>query len=258
MPLRLLVLFLLEIAIAATANAQEKVSFAGRDGVALNAKLYRPVGTGPFAAIVAMHGCGGPWKARDDDWSERLQAAGYIVLFPDSFGSRGMDPQCNVRERIMTSKDRAEDAYASAEWLASRPDVVKGKIGLLGWSNGGTAVLSASRSIRAPVGVEFRQAIAFYPGCRVFSEQSYRARIPVTILHGLVDDWTPAQPCKSLSGVTFVGYPEAYHDFDHPNLAVKTRKAAFSANGSGIVTVGTNPEARAQAIAETMSLFSRM
>ena len=89
MPLRLLVLFLLEIAIAATANAQEKVSFAGRDGVALNAKLYRPVGTGPFAAIVAMHGCGGPWKARDDDWSERLQAAGYIVLFPDSFGSRG-------------------------------------------------------------------------------------------------------------------------------------------------------------------------
>ena len=258
MPLRLLVLLLVEVALAATANAQEKVSFPGRDGVALNATLYRPVGAGPFAAIVAMHGCGEPWKARDDDWSGRLQAAGYIVLFPDSFGSRGMDPQCNVRERIMTSKDRAEDAYASAEWLASRPDVVKGKIGLLGWSNGGTAVLSASRSIRAPVGVEFRQAIAFYPGCRVFSEQSYRARVPLTILHGLADDWTPAEPCKSLSGVTFVGYPEAYHDFDHPNLAVKTRKAAFSANGSGIVTVGTNPEARAQAIARTMSLFSRM
>ena len=258
MSLRLLVLLVVEVALAATATAQEKVSLTGRDGVALSATLYRPVGTGPFAAIVAMHGCGGPWKARDDDWSERLQAAGYLVLFPDSFGSRGMGSQCNVRERVMTSKDRAEDAFAAAEWLASRPDVVKDKIGLLGWSNGGTAVLSASRSIRAPVGVEFRQAIAFYPGCRVFSEESYRARIPVTILHGLADDWTPAEPCKSLSDVSFVGYPEAYHDFDHPNLAVKTRKAAFSANGSGIVTVGTNHEAREQAIARTMSLFSRM
>jgi dienelactone hydrolase len=258
MSLRLLVLLVVEVAIAATASAQERVTVPGRDGVALNATLYRPVGTGPFAAIVAMHGCGGAWKARDDDWSERLQSAGYLVLFPDSFGSRGMGPQCNVRKRVMSSKDRAEDAFAAAEWLASRPDVVKDKIGLLGWSNGGTAALSASRSIRAPVGVEFRQAIAFYPGCRVFSEQSYRARIPVTILHGLADDWTPAEPCKSLSGVTFVGYPETYHDFDHPNLAVKTRKAAFSANGSGIVTVGTNPEAREQAIARTMSLFSRM
>ena len=112
MPLGLLVLFLVEFALAASANAQERVSFPGRDGVALNAKLYRPVGAGPFAAIVAMHGCGGPWKARDDDWSERLQAAGDLVLFPDRFGSRGMGPQCNVPERVMTSKGIAEDEFA--------------------------------------------------------------------------------------------------------------------------------------------------
>lgn len=258
MPLHFLVLFLFTATLNASVCAQERVSFPGRGSVTLNGKLYKPAGAGPFPAIVAMHGCGGPGGVRDADWAARLQGAGYIVLFTDSFGSRGMGSQCNIRERDIKSKDRAEDAFASAEWLARRPDVLKNKLGLLGWSNGGTAVLSASRSIRAPEGVEFRQAVAFYPGCKVFAAQGYRARIPVTVMHGLADDWTPAEPCKSLSGVHFVGYPDAHHDFDHPNLPIKTRKAAFSANGSGIVTMGTHPAAREQATAQTLAIFGRM
>lgn len=240
-------------------SAQEAITLPGRDGLTLTAKLYRPAGSGPFPAIVALHGCGGPWQPRDDDWGHRLAGAGFLVVFPDSFGSRDLGSQCRIRERTIRPRQRAEDAFATAEWLATRSDVNSNRIGLLGWSNGGSTVLSAARRGRGPKGVEFRQAVAFYPGCRVYAEAgNYRTRMPVTILHGLADNWTLAEPCKALPGVRFVGFEGAYHDFDHPNLPLRQRKAALTPEGGGTVTVGTHPEARAGAIREVMTIFGGM
>src|SRR4051812_13209533 len=62
----------------------------------LRAVLYRRGGGGPFPAVVALHGCGGLQNrsgkvaARFADWGDRLAAAGLVVLFPDSFSSRGL------------------------------------------------------------------------------------------------------------------------------------------------------------------------
>lgn len=245
------------------ADAEQWISIPGRGGVALQTLLARPAGAGPFPAIVALHGCAGFANARginprDADWLARLTAAGFVVLMPDSFGSRGLGSQCNVRERDVKARDRAGDAFAAAEWLAKQNFVDQKRLGLLGWSNGGSTVLSAVRTGRGPRGVEFRQAIAFYPGCRAFDDGRYRARLPTTILHGLADDWTPAEPCRALPGTRFIGYEGAHHDFDHPSLPVRTRRAAYSANGSGIVTIGTHPEARAKAIADAMAIFRGM
>jgi len=246
------------------AQAQDWVEIPGRNNIRLKAQMFKPAGPGPFPAVIALHGCGGLSNTRGvinprhADWAERLQSAGFIAIFPESFSSRGLGSQCNVRDRDVRSKDRAYDAFATAEWLASRPDVDRHRIGLLGWSNGGTSVLSASRTIRAPKGVEFRQAVAFYPGCKAMAEEDFRARIPLTILHGLADDWTVPEPCRSLSGVRFIGYDGAHHDFDHPSLPIRTRKAAFSKNGNGTVTIGTHPEAREDAIRRVMGIFRGM
>lgn len=260
---RLALLLLLALPAWRQAHADETVSFPGRNGVTLQGVLMKPAGAGPFPAVVALHGCGGlggrkGMNARHRDWGERLVAAGFVVLFPESFASRGQGSQCAIRDRDIRSKDRAYDAFASAEWLASQPYIQRNRIGLLGWSNGGTSVLSAARDIRQPKGVDFRLAVAFYPGCKVMAEQGFRPRIPVTILHGLADNWTPPGPCQGLNGVRFIGYPDAHHDFDHPNLPLKTRKAAFSADGSGVVTIGTNPAAREAAIARVMGIFNGM
>ncbi|OYU48638.1 MAG: dienelactone hydrolase [Rhizobiales bacterium PAR1] len=260
---RLPTLFVALLSIAFPARAGDWVAVPARNGVSLKSYLMKPSGLGPFPAIVALHGCGGlgsggDLNTRHQDWGNRLVAAGFAVIFPESFASRGLGGQCNVRERSLRSKDRAEDAFATAEWLAIQPDIMRSKIGLLGWSNGGTATLSASRDIRAPKGVEFRHAIAFYPGCKVMAEEGFRPRIPVTIFHGLADDWTPAEPCQKLNGVTFVGYPGAYHDFDFPDLPIRTRKAAYSVREDGIVTVGTDPAARVNAMSRAFAIFKGM
>ncbi len=247
------------IAAIPSLSAQEAITLPGRDGLTIKAKLYRPAGSGPWPAIVALHGCGGPWQPRDDDWGNRLAGAGFLVVFPDSFGSRGLGSQWMIRARSIRPRDRAEDAFATAEWLATRVEVRRNGIGLLGWSHGGSTVLSAARTGRKPKGVEFRQAIAFYPGCRAYAEEgNYRARLPVTILHGLADNWTPAEPCRALPGTRFRGFENAHHNFDHPNLPLRQRKAAYTADGSGVVTVGTHPEARAAAILQVMAIFGGM
>jgi dienelactone hydrolase len=90
---------------ATVAMAAERVTFAG-EGLMLRAMLYRPNGPGPFPAVIALHGCAGLYghddslSPRHADWAERLVAAGFIVLFPDSFGSRGADSQCKTDDRV--------------------------------------------------------------------------------------------------------------------------------------------------------------
>lgn len=254
------------LASAASAGGYERVRIPSEEGQ-LDGVLYRPAGPGPFPAVVALHGCGGLWREngklslRHSDWGERLAEAGYIVLMPDSYGSRGLGSQCGVKElTVRPGRERVADAMAARRWLQTRGDVQKDAVALLGWSGGGSTILTAVRSDRRPADMlpDFTRAIAFYPGCRTQSESdSFRARLPVLMLMGDADDWTPPAPCDFLAraarsrgeNVELVLYPGALHDFDHPRLEVKERTdLAYSANGNGKAMVGTNPAARDDAI----------
>jgi dienelactone hydrolase len=236
----------------------------------LNAAVFRPEGKGPFPAIVALHGCGGlgsgktggkaePLSARHQDWGVRLAGLGFIVVMPDSFGSRGLGSQCTTSSRsVLPGRERIRDAAGARLWLQAQPDVDPAQVSLLGWSNGGSTVLYAvSRTARQFPGPDFRKAVAFYPGCRTPAERGLVARMPLLILIGLADNWTPAAPCTDYAAktnaagamTTLITYENAYHDFDYPNLAVRERTGlAFTGDNSGRAFIGTDAKARADAI----------
>ncbi len=264
--------------LAAPLAAQERVTLPGPDGVTLQAALWRPAGAGPHPAVIALHGCGGldnrsgrP-SARHADWGARLAAEGFLVLMPDSFASRGLPPQCTVKERaVRPSRERVRDAEAALAWLAARGDVKRQAISLLGWSNGGGTVLYALRKA-APAGVDFARAVAFYPGCRVPARRGdYATRKPMLLLIGEADDWTPAEPCRVLArqaeaarasgkgaALTFVTYEGAFHDFDHPSLTPRTRSGlAFTGSGTGTARTGTDRKAREDAIRRVPGFLAR-
>ena len=252
-----------------------QVAFPGADGVTLKGWLYVPDTPGPHRAIVALHGCSGLDDAkgspsdRHADWGQRWAKAGFVALFPDSFGSRGLGPQCKNSEReVHPSRERVDDADAALKFLAARADVDAHEIALVGWSNGGSSTLYAVEPKHAPTGgADFARAVAFYPGCRTPLETGrWRTRLPLLILIGAADDWTPAAPCVDIAAaakangepVEIVTYPGAYHDFDHPNLPVHTVEGlAFTAGGSGVAHTGTNPAARADAIERAMEFLRR-
>ncbi len=253
-------------AMATEGIAPVSVSFPGQHGVVLQGFLYEPEGKGPFPAVVALHGCSGLINEkglpspRHADWGQRLAAQGFVVLFPDSYTSRGLGPQCRVSDRdVSPSRDRPEDANAALAYLETRPDVKPTAISLLGWSNGGSSVLYSVEPKHASkkVADDFAKAIAFYPGCRVPLETGkWTSRLPLLILIGEADDWTAAAPCSALAAaakaagesVEIVTYPGAYHDFDAPDLPIHTQSGlAFTSSGTGVAHTGTNPAARADA-----------
>lgn len=229
------------------------------------ARLLRPAGPGPFPAVVALHGCGGlsnsrgQLRSRETDWADRFLAAGYAVLFPDSFTARGLREICTGGgERSVFPKDRAEDALAAGEWLAAQPFIDRRRLALMGWSHGAMAVLWAVRPGSMGRPPLFRTAIAFYPGCRQIDRlEDWRPSIPLTLLIGSADDWTRPAPCRSLAkrtGFRFIEYEGAYHGFDAPNARVRVREG-LARPKDGKAHVGTDRTARAASIKEVMAIL---
>ncbi len=228
----------------------------------LHAQLYKPDGDGPFATVIALHGCGGlagnsePVQPRYRDWAEQLLKAGNAVLLPDSYGSRELGPQCRVNERrVLARRERVVDVMVSRQWLVQQPWIARDRISLMGWANGASAVLWAVRPQLPSRSAEpdFRSAIAFYPDCRISSGLGWSTRVPTLLLIGAKDDVSSPPACRQMVDgargrsalARIVVYPGAYHDFDRANLPVH----AIGGNGDATVPekghVGTDAEARA-------------
>jgi dienelactone hydrolase len=140
------------------------------------------------------------------------------------------------------------------QWLATQPGVDRTRIGLLGWSNGGSTVLAATNLAhtevaRAPVKPSL--AVAFYPGCVTERDRGYQPVAPLLMLLGEADDWTPAGPCKELAATVpgplqpqWVSYEGAHHGFDGSAALRFRADVPNSASGQGGVHVGGQPLAR--------------
>jgi dienelactone hydrolase len=269
-------LFAAALFAAAPAVALERVEFAASNGERIAGIFARPEGPGPFPAMVLLHGCGGMRSgeklgARDAQWNELLVKRGYAVLHVDSFGPRGLRETCSLREPpVQPDRERPFDAYGELAWLQTRADILPARIGLMGWSNGAMATLSTLRTdapARTGIAADFRVAIAFYPGCRAVAAKrpEWDTAIALHILIGEKDDWTNAPPCVSLvkaaagrgAPVSITVYPGAYHDFDAPGVALRVRQNVASTR-SKTATVGTDPDARADALVRVPALLDDM
>jgi dienelactone hydrolase len=263
-----------------SAQAQERVHFpsAGNNATELDGYLYRPAGDGPHPALVFMHGCGGllnksgqPWT-RESDWARRFNALGWVVLMVDSFTPRGSGEMCSQAGfKPWLYRTRPRDAYGALAYLQGQPFVRPDRIGLIGWSQGGGATLiairdsSASRPADLPNG-DFRVAVAFYPAsCRDTAyAEPWRTKIPLQVLVGDQDVWTPAAPCRDLvdaaagtgAPIAIKIYPGAYHDFDWPDAPVHESPKYVTAAGVVPIT-GMDPAARADALTLVPAFLSR-
>jgi dienelactone hydrolase len=251
-------------AAGAAQQAEPRQVDVASGSVALRAELFKPDGDGPFPTVIALHGCGGlsarsePVQARYRDWAEQLVKDGSAVLLPDSYGSRGLGPQCRINERRLTARrERVSDILAARQWLVQQSWTRHDRISLIGWGNGASALLWAVRPQLSPRGAEpdFRSAIAFYPDCTVSAGLGWSARIPTLLLIGAKDDVTSPPACRQMidgargrSALTrIVVYPGAYHDFDRPNLPLQVNAASTDGASPERGHLASDPDARADA-----------
>jgi dienelactone hydrolase len=254
--------------------------------------LSKPAGDGPFPAVVILHDCSGlgprssgmAWR-----WSSELTQRGYVTIWPDSFSPRGRPTGvcAGATAPRITFEQRAGDAYAALTYLASQPFVDARRIAVMGGSHGGSSTLAAivdspENAKRSNAG--FVAAIALYPSCgRSYGAWSvqrgkepgqpvtsyagtFKPVVPLLILIGALDDWTPAEPGQRLAEaaraaghpVEIKVYPGAHHSFDSilPVRYMAGRINANSATGRG-ATTGGNPDAWADAIDQVALFLAR-
>ena len=190
---------------------------ASQAGPEVSGWVSKPPGDGPFPAIILAHSCAGTGR-HTDGWAKLLVSWGYLVLAPDSFNPRGTKAVCTT-PNVVTPNMRVADIAGALDYLAMRPDVVKGKIGIIGHSHGGSTVIRSAQSSFALSKRGLAAGVAYYPGCNPQFDTGID--IPVLLLAGDKDDWTPSDRCRKLVGslvrgdlVKVVYYPEAYHSFD--------------------------------------------
>lgn len=237
------------------ADAPERVTFLSADHkTTLVGYVYMPDGAygAHVPAVVMMHGRAGPYSSRANGvydattlskrhqaWGRLWADAGYLAIMVDGFGPRGY-PQGFPRfsyearpEAVNEVTVRPLDAYGALAYLRSRPDVIRERVGYLGWSNGGSAGL-VTMSLEAP-GIEhpnpttgFAAALIFYPACGLkgqFDDDGYVPYAPVRVFHGTADQETSSARCaafversRKLGGdISITLYPGAIHGFDDPS-----------------------------------------
>ncbi|HLL18608.1 MAG TPA: dienelactone hydrolase family protein [Rubrivivax sp.] len=239
----------------------QQVQVPSLDGnLALPGHWFPAGGSAPAPALVLLHGCGGAQdrqgrlSARYVEVAARLNLMGVQALVVDSLTPRGERELCTqaVGGRKVTQVHRRADALAALKWLTAQPGVDARRIGLLGWSNGGSTVLAATNVRHADVrtaSVRPTLAIAYYPGCEAELRRGHKPLAPLLLLLGEADDWTAAAPCKALAEqgapmTQFEAYADAHHGFDgRAPLRLREDVPGGTRPGRG-VHVGANPAAR--------------
>ena len=226
---------------------------------------FRAPVDGPAPAVLALHGCGGLFDGRGRlaeryiELAARLNALGVHMLATDSLQPRGERELCTQRtgQRRVTQLQRRRDALGGLQWLAAQPGVDATRLGLLGWSNGGSTVLAASNQRHPEVAaarVRPTLLVAFYPGCEAELTRGFQPTAPLLMLLGEADDWTPAAPCKALAAaagpsVQWEAYAGAFHGFDGTGPVRLRRDVPNGTHPGQGVHVGGDPAARAAAAA---------
>lgn len=238
----------------AIAQVPERVNFPSADGkTMLVGYLFKPDGPAQNRkpAIVMMHGRGGAYSTaakgkydattlsqRHCGWGELWAREGYVALLVDGFGPRGYPqgfPRGSYESRPAELNEvniRPLDAYGALVYLATRDDVDAKRIGLQGWSNGGSATL-ATMALDHPKPASgadpgsFVAAIALYPACGLkgqFATDAYKPYAPVEVFHGSADEEVSPKRCEELvkrsqgagGDISILLYPGATHGFDDP------------------------------------------
>lgn len=241
------------LAAEAAMAAEETVKFTSlHDNVELVGYLFLPRDTAfPAPGIVLMHGRAGAYSSaakgvytaktlsqRHRQWAQWWAGQGYAVLIVDGFGPRGYPAgfgRHTYKDRpaeLDETEARPQDAYAGLLYLRSRREVAGDRIGLMGWSNGGSTVLAAMAG-NAP-GLDkiggaaqgFRGGLALYPGCAL--KDKYKGGLvpyaPTRIYAAELDEEVSPKICTTLTersrakGADLVLqiYPGAVHGFDDP------------------------------------------
>ena len=199
-------------------------TFKGK-AITVTGELTLPRGGAKVPAMIVHHGSGGVTDERERRYARELVKMGVAALVLDSFAGRGVTS--TVRDQAAVSNnDMIADAFAALKLLAAHAGIDAGRVGIVGFSKGGSVALLAAHEQRAakalPAGLRFALHVPFYPSC---STQHYKPKTtgaPIYMLLGGADTYVGVAPCQEYAAalkaegarIETTVFPGAKHGFD--------------------------------------------
>lgn len=252
---------------SAQAQQRETISFESRQKgqpVQVTAEIHWPAAAGPVPAMVIHHGSGGVGE-REGRFAREIVAMGVAAVVIDSFRPRGVSSTVQDQSAV-TGQDFNLDALMALKSLGGNGRINPAKIGITGFSKGGTSTLMAAHeqlvvAAGIPAGLRYALHVPFYPSC---SAQYYRPQTtgaPIYLLLGGADSYVGFEPCQTYGNalraaggrVEVTVFPNAPHGFDGGRPYFDPRGENYARcvfqqqadrswieRASGVTTIGTD------------------
>jgi dienelactone hydrolase len=208
-------------------NYEAILARAPMTDVELKGRPYLPSGSAPHPAVIITPGSGGvsPPMVRH---AQALADAGIAAFLIDPFTSRGVTSTVADQTQLSFATS-TYDVLAAAKQLATLVEIDAKRIGALGYSRGGTAVLQAAISPLAQSvlgeGRRLTAIAAGWPWCGLQFEKPATAPTAVRFLVAASDNWVSPIQCQAYAGAMAS---------TNPNVSIRLFKGAFHGFGYGI------------------------
>jgi dienelactone hydrolase len=158
-------------------------------------------GLPPFPLLVVLPGSGGDWASHRSRYAALLSSWGIASFYVDYYSPRGATGPMpyDLKVTLVSEFDLVADAYGALRRLRRHPDIDASRVGLLGFSYGGTAArLALDRRFKdklAPAAVPFALHVDFYGPCNISPGVKVTTGAPLLSLHGGEDPLTDPVHC---------------------------------------------------------------
>jgi len=212
----------------AGASAADAVQLKTGARQTMEATLYKPAGAGPFPAVLVLHTSSG-LRPPDHAYASKLADEGYVCLVPDFFKAHDLSQDNRHLTFTTHAQSIQADFVAAIDMLNKTQGVQAGRIGAVGFSNGGYWALMLAANGQIQAGVSYYGALtaagkdkSLYALRTAFTGKSS----PVLVLHGARDATVASHNAEYLVSVLkkanvpheFRLYPSAEHSFERGNL----------------------------------------
>ena len=194
--------------------------------VQLTGRLYLPGGSAAHPVVVITPGSGGvnPAMVRH---AQALAGAGTAAFLIDPFTGRGVKSTVADQSQFSFAAS-TYDVLAAAKHLGTLAGIDAARIGAMGYSRGGTAVLQAANSPLAQTilgaGRTLKAVAASWPWCGFQFATPATAPPAVRFLVAEMDDWVSPVQCQ--------GYAAAMAS-TNANVSIRLFKGALHGFGYG-------------------------
>ena len=190
--------------------------------VKLDGHLFAPAGPGLHAVVILTPGSFGVGSVLKS--AERLTSVGLAVYVLDPFAGRGIKDTVSDQSQL-TWAASVYDVLAAARMVATQPGIDGQRMGAMGYSRGGTAVLLAAHKQMSQAvlgeGKSLKAVLAGWPWCGYQFEHAITTPTVVRFLVGDSDNWVSPVQCQGQAAAMRANNPqvsirlfkEAYHSF---------------------------------------------